>query len=75
MKLIMIFQYERIKVFQSSSMLGSVHVRVGSWIYHIHLVSIKLWLTYVYFLRERNFLRSLKTLVGSIFLLTCSLPF
>jgi hypothetical protein len=46
----MIFQYERIRVLQSSSLLDSVHVRVGSWIYYIHLVFINLWLTCVYFL-------------------------
>jgi hypothetical protein len=46
----MISQYKRIRVFQSSSLLGSVHMRAGSWIYHIHLVSIILWLTCIYFL-------------------------
>jgi hypothetical protein len=38
----MISQYERIRVFLSSNLLGSVHMRVGAWIYHIHLVSINL---------------------------------
>jgi hypothetical protein len=46
----MISQYERIRVFRSSSLLYSVHARAGLSIYHIHLVSINLWLTCVYFL-------------------------
>jgi hypothetical protein len=73
-KLIMIFQYERIRVFRSSSLLGNVHVRAGSWIYHIHLVYINLWLTCVYFLRGSSFPHSLRTLVRTIFLLTYSPP-
>jgi hypothetical protein len=58
-KLIMISQYERIRVFRSSSLLGSVHMRAGLWIYHIHLVSINFWLTCIYFLRGSSFPRSL----------------
>jgi hypothetical protein len=72
MKLIIVSQYERIRVFRSSSLLGNVHVRAGSWIYHIHLVSINLWLTCVYFLQGGSFPHSLRTLIRSIFLLSCS---
>jgi hypothetical protein len=42
MNLIVISQYERIRVFRSSSLLDSVHVRARSWIYSTHLVSINL---------------------------------
>jgi hypothetical protein len=44
----MISQYERIRIFQSSSLLNSVYVRAESRIYSIHLVSIILWLTCIY---------------------------
>jgi hypothetical protein len=71
----MIFQYERIRVFRFSSLLGSMHVRARSWIYYIYLVSINLWLTCVYFLRGIRFSHSLQTLVRNIFLLTSSSSF
>jgi hypothetical protein len=70
MKFIMISQYKRIRVFRSFSLPDSVHMRVGLWIYHIHLVFINLWLTCVYFLQGRCFPHSLQMLIGSIFLLT-----
>jgi hypothetical protein len=68
----MISQYERIRVFRSSSLLYSVHVKVGSWIYRIHFVSINFWLTCVYFLRGKCFSHSLWMLVGIIFVLISS---
>jgi hypothetical protein len=75
MNLIMISQYERIRVLRSSNLLYSAQMRAGSWIYDIHLVSINFWLTCIYYFRGSCFHHSPRTLVGSIFLLTCSPTF